>query len=95
MRKVTVNRPQKLKFPFTKGKILLDGTERETVKAGKTAMFEIPDGDHDIQLVFASIPPVESDILRIDSSDGDTSFEIKISVPLNNENSTYAELTKK
>ena len=95
MRKVTVNRPQKAKLPFTKGKILIDGSECEVVKAGKTATFEIPDGNHDIQLVFSSVPPVNSNVLRIDSSDGDTSFEINITVPLKNEDPTYAELTKK
>jgi len=95
MRKVTVNRPQKVKLPFTKGKILLDGTERETVKAGKTVTFEISDGNHDIQVVFAAIPPVTSNILHIEVSDGDTIFEINIIVPLNNAAPTSAELTKK
>jgi len=94
MRKVTVSRPQKVKLPFSKGKILLNGNECEIVKAGKTTTFEIPDGNHDIQVVFAAIPPVNSNILRIDSLDGDTSIEIKITVPLNNAE-TYAELTKK
>ena len=94
MRKVTVSRPQKIKLPFSKGKILLNGNECEIVKAGKTTTFEIPDGNHNIQVVFAAIPPVNSNILRIDSSDGDTSLEIKITVPLNNAE-TYAELIKK
>ena len=94
MRKVTISRPQKLKLPFSKGKILLDGNECEIVKAGKTTTFEIPDGNHDIQVVLAAVPPVNSNILRIDNSDGDMSLEIKITVPLNN-TETYAELIKK
>jgi len=93
MRKVTVNRPQKAKLPFSKGKILIDGNEHAIVKAGKTAAFEIPDGNHDIQVVFKAVPPVTSNVLRIDSSDGDMSFEVKITVPLKSEE-TYAELTK-
>ena len=95
MRKVTVSRPQKAVFAFTKGKILIDGSEREVVKAGKSATFEIPDGNHRIQVVFASIPPTESDLLQINASDGDTGFEVKIKVPLSNMDSTTAELTKK
>ena len=94
MRKVTVNRPQKIVLPFSKGKILIDGNELGIVKAGKSATFEIPDGNHDIQLVFKAIPPVNSNVIRIDSSEGDTSFEVKITVPINNDE-TYAELTKK
>ena len=94
MRKVTVSRPQKAVFAFTKGKIMIDGVERETVKAGKAATFEIPDGNHRIQVVFAGIPPTESDLLQIDASDGDTSFEVKIKVPLSNTDSTTAELIK-
>ena len=94
MRKVTVNRPQKAKLPFSKGKILIDGNECELVKAGKSATFEIPDGDHEIQVTFKAVPPVNSNVLRIESADGDTSFEITITVPLRNEETT-AELTKK
>ena len=94
MRKVTVNRPQKAKLPFSKGKVLLDGNEVGIVKAGKSVTFEIPDGNHDIQLVFKAIPPVNSNVLRIDSSDGDTNIDINIIVPLNSEDTT-AELTKK
>ena len=88
MRKVTVKRPQKVKLPFSKGRIMLNGTEREIVKAGKTVTFEIPDGNHDIQVIFAAIPPVNSNALRIDSADGDTTFEIEIIVPLNSEETT-------
>ena len=95
MRKVTVSRPQKVKLPFSKGKILIDGNECEIVKAGKTATFDVPDGDHDIQVVFAAIPPVESNVLRIDSSDGDMSFEVNIKVPLKSTEPTIAELVKK
>ena len=95
MRKATVNRPQKAVFPFTKGKILIDGSECEVVKAGKSATFEIPDGTHSIQVVFAGVPPTESNFLQISASDGDTSFEVKIKVPLSNMDSTTAELTKK
>ena len=94
MRKVTVIRPQKLQLPFSKGKILIDNNECETVKAGKTAEFEIPDGGHDIQVIFDAAPPVNSNLLRIEQSDGDTVFEVKIVVPLKND-PTYAELTKK
>ena len=94
MRKVTVNRPQKVQFPFTKGKILIDGVEGEAVKAGKSVTFEVPDGNHRIQVVFASIPPTESNLLQVDASDGDTSFEVKIKVPFGNNDSTTAELTK-
>ena len=95
MRKVTVNRPQKIVFPFIKGRILIDGNECAIVKAGKTTTFEISDGHHSIQLIFGGIPSVESNIFHIDSSDGDTSFEVKITVPLRNVDPTYAELTKK
>ena len=94
MRKVTVERPQKIQLPFSKGKILIDNNECETVKAGKIAVFEVPDGGHDIQVIFAAAPPVNSNILRIEESDGDTAFEVKIIVPLKND-PTYAELTKK
>ena len=95
MRKITVARPQKIQFPFTKGKILIGGNECEAVKAGKTVVFEIPDGDHDIQVVFAAIPPVNSNVLRIEATDGDAAFEVKIIVPLKNTDPTYAELIRK
>jgi hypothetical protein len=94
MRKVTVNRPQKIVLPFSKGKILLDGNEIGIVKAGKSATFEVSDGNHDVQLVFKAIPPVSSNVLYIDSSDGDTNIEVKITVPVSGDE-TYAELTKK
>jgi len=93
MRKVTVNRPQKVKLPFSKGKILLDGSECAIVKAGKSATFEIPDGNHDIQVIFSAIPPINSNIIRIDSSDGDTTIDVNIIVPLYSDDTT-AELTK-
>lgn len=92
MRKVTVIRSQKV-LPFSKGKILIDNNECEIVKAGKTVVFEIPDGGHDIQLVFAAVPPVNSNVLRIEESDGDVVFNVKIVVPLKNDE-TYAELTR-
>ena len=95
MRKVTVIRPQKIQLLFTKGKILIDDKECETVKAGKTAVFDIPDGAHDIQVVFAAIPPVNSNVLRIEESDGDITFEVNIKVPLKNTDPTYAELARK
>ena len=94
MRKVTVSRPQKAVFAFIKGKILIDGSESAIVKAGKSATVEIPDGNHSIQVVFAGIPPTESNFLQINASDGDTSLEVKIKVPLSNTDSTTAELTK-
>jgi len=94
MRKVTVSRPQKAVFPFIKGKIMIDGSERETVKAGKSATFEIPDGYHSISVVFSGLPPTESNSLQISGSDGESSFEVKIKVPLRNTDSTTAELTK-
>jgi len=95
MRKITLSRPQKIQFPFTKGKILIDGSECETVKAGKTVVFDIPDGFHEIQVTFASLPPTISNILVIEESDGDVSFEVKIKVPMSNSGPTYAELTRK
>jgi hypothetical protein len=91
---VTVSRPQKAVFPFTKGKILIDNSECGVVKAGKSATFEIPDGSHSIQVVFASLPPTESNYLQISASDGDAGFEVRIKVPLDNNDSTTAELTK-
>ena len=94
MRKITVVRPQKIQLPFSKGRILIDNNECEIVKAGKTAVFEIPDGEHDIQVVFNAAPPVKSNVLRIEQTDGDTIFEVKIIVPLKND-PTYAELTRK
>ena len=95
MRKITVARPQKIQLPFSKGKILIDNKECEIVKAGKTVTFEIPDGDHDIQVIFAAAPPVNSNVLQIAQSDGDIVFEVKIKVPLKNTDPTYAELTRK
>ena len=95
MRKITVERPQKIQLPFSKGKILIDDNECETVKAGKTVTFEIPDGGHDIQVIFAAVPPVNSNVIRIEESDGDIAFEVKIKVPLKNTDPTYAELTRK
>ena len=94
MSKVTVSRPQKLKLPLIKGKILLNGNEVEIIKAGKTATFEIPDGKHNLQVVFGSVPPTNSDIIYIDSADSNLSFEVNIKVPLTGGDTT-AELTKK
>ena len=94
MRKITVARPQKMQLPFSKGKILIDDNECEVVKAGKTVTFEIPDGGHSIQMIFPAAPPVNSNVLHIEPSDGDLSFEVKIIVPLKND-ATYAELTRK
>ena len=94
MRKITVSRPQKLQFMFTKGKVLIDGIEREIVKAGKSAVLEIEDGSHRIQVIFASLPAVESNELTINPSDGDVAFEVKIKVPLKNTDPTTAELAK-
>ena len=95
MRKITVIRPQRIRLPFSKGKILIDGNDCEVVKAGKTVVFEISDDSHDIQIIFAGLPPVSSNVLRIEQSDGDMTFEVKIKVPLNNADPTYAEITKK
>jgi len=95
MRNVTVNRPQKFPFPFTKGKILIDDAEHEAApKAGKSVTFEVPDGNHCIQVVFASIPPTESNELTIEASDGDTAFEVRVKVPVGSYEGTTAELTK-
>ena len=94
MRKVTVNRPQKFPFPFTKGKILIDGAEFEAPKAGKAVTFEVPDGNHCIQVIFASIPPTGSNELMIEASDGDTAFEVRVKVPVGSYEGTTAELTK-
>ena len=93
MRKVTVNRPQKIKLPFTKGRVILNGKECEIVKAGKSVTFEVPDGNHELQVIFNAVPVVNSNPVRIDSTDGDTRFEIKITVPINNDE-THAELFK-
>ena len=93
MRKVTVIRSQKALLPFNKGKILIDNSECGIVKAGKTTELEIPDGAHDIQVIIAAIPAVNSNILNIEESDGDTVFDIKITVPLKG-GDTIAELTK-
>lgn len=94
MRKVTIERPQKLVLPFSKGKILIDNNECGIVKAGKTTVLEIPDGSHDIQIIFSAVPPVNSNVLNIAETDGDATFEVKIIVPLKNEE-TYAEITRK
>jgi len=95
MRKVTLVRPQKMQFLFTKGKVLLDGSECAVVKAGKSVEFEIPDGSHSIQVHFPVLPPISSNTLFIEQTDGDSVFEVKINVPLKNTDSTTAELTKK
>ena len=94
MRKATVNRPQKA-LPFTKGKIMIDGVECETVKAGKSATFEVPDGNHLLQVVFGSVPPTNSNPVEIGASDADANFEVKITVPLRSTDPTTATLTKK
>ena len=102
MRKITVSRPQ-LHFPFIKGKILIDGSEREIIKARKTVTLEIADGYHDIQITFASIPPTHSNVVPIEPTDGDLTFEVKIVVtPSSSPNMdgesthtpTYAKLTR-
>jgi len=93
MRKITVSRPEKMKLPFSKGKILIDGNECGVVKAGKTESLDIPDNSRDIQVIFAAVPPVSSNVLSIGSAD--TAFEVRIKVPLKNTEETYAELTKK
>ena len=104
MRKLTVIRPQRIHFPFTKGKILIDGQEREVVKAGKTVSVEVADGYHDLQVTFASIPPTYSNVVPIEPTDGDLTFEVKIvvtpgSIPNDDgegtHTPTYATLTKK
>ena len=94
MRKITLSRPQRILLPFIKGKILIDDNECGTVKAGKTEKFEIADGMHAVQVIFAALPPVNSNVLYIEDSDGDTEFEIKITVPFKSE-PIYAELIKK
>ena len=94
MRKITLSRPQRLQLPFSKGKILIDGSEGEIVKAGKTVVFEIPDGVHDIQVIFAALPPINSNTLHIEQSDGDMALEVKIKVPLKSTDPTYAELAR-
>lgn len=94
MRSITVCRPQKMQFPLMKGKILIDGNECAQIKAGKEISFEIPDGVHDIQVIFASAPPTQSNILPIAESDGELGFEVKILVPLKG-GETTAELTRK
>ena len=95
MRKVTIARPQKIQFPFIKGKILIDGKECEVVKAGKTAEIQISDGSHDVQVTFASIPPTNSNPIYIDEADGDLELVVNIKVPLKSNDTAYAELTKK
>ena len=95
MRKITISRPQKGVLPFSKGKIMIDNVENEIIKAGKTAVVEVPDGHHDLQIVFAALPPVNSNVVYIEETDGDIDFEVKITVPLSNQTYTYAELTRK
>jgi len=92
MPKITVNRPERMKLLFSKGRILIDGNECGVVKAGKKVNLDIPDGSRDIQVVFKAVPPVNSNVLPIGSAD--TSFEVRIKVPLKNTEETYAELTK-
>ena len=94
MGKITLSRPQKVLLPFSKGKILIDGSERETVKAGKTVEFEVPDGHHDIQVLFAAVPPVNSNVVHFEQSGDDLAFEVKITVPVKG-GDTFAELTMK
>jgi len=94
MRKLTVNRPQRIKIPFMKGRILLNGNECATVKAGKNVTIDIPDGNHSVQVTFPAIPPVESDILYITASDGNITCDINIKVPISNNDLTTASLTK-
>ena len=91
MRKITLSRPQKIPLPFSKGKILIDGCEREIVKAGKTVEFEVSDGHHDIQVIFSAIPPVNSNVIHFEELGGDLAFEVKVTVPLHG-GDTYAEL---
>ena len=78
MRKITVARPQVVEMLLAKGRILIDGKDRETVKGGKTVVFEIPDGKHEIQMILESFPKVKTNILPIEESDGDVVFEVKI-----------------
>ena len=94
MKKITVSRPQKIQMPFSKGKILIDGEEREVVKAGKTVTFEVSDEPHEVKVIIAAMPPLESNALYIEQTDGDTALEIKIKVPLKSSDPTVAELTK-
>ena len=92
MRKITLSRPQKVLLPFSKGKIIVNGNECAVVKAGKTVVFEVPDDARDIQVIFAGLPPTNSNVLFINQIEGDISLEVKITVPLSNEVPTYAEL---
>lgn len=94
MRKATLSRPQKMQFPLIKGNICLDGSDCAQVKAGKEVTFEIPDGAHEIQVYFASVPPTSSNVLSISELDEALAFEVKIIVPLKG-GATTAQLTKK
>ena len=93
MRKITVMRPQKV-LPFSKGSIMIDNNECGIVKAGKTEVIEIPDGNCGIQLIFKALPPVNSNVLYITEADGDTTIEVKITVPLKSDD-TIAEISRK
>ena len=93
MRKLTVMRPQKV-LPFSKGSIMIDNNECGIVKAGKTETIEIPDGNCGIQLIFKALPPVNSNVIFLTEADGDTTLEVKITVPLKNDETT-AEIFKK
>ena len=95
MRKATISRPQKVVLPFSKGKIMIDNYECDIIKPGKTVTVEIPDGNHYLQVIFAALPPVLSDVVQIMEEDGDLEFEIKIIVPLTNGVETYATLTRR
>ena len=95
MRKITISRPQKAILPFSKGKIMIDYQETEIIKPGKTVVVEVPDGHHDLQIIFAALPPVNSNVVYIEETDGDINFEVKITVPLNNQIETFATITRK
>jgi len=41
---------------------------------------EIPDGLHDLQVIFPSIPPTHSNVIHIEAHEGDMAFEAKIIV---------------
>ena len=106
MRKITVSRPQRIHFPFTKGKILIDGSEHGLIKGGQTVTIEVADGYHDLQVTFASMPPTHSNVVQIEPTDGDLSFEVRIVVTpgrlqsdgediIGSSTPTYAELKRK
>jgi hypothetical protein len=77
MRKVTIARPQKIIYPFIKGIVLFDREEREILKAGKTVVFEIPDGRHDIQILLKALPPTYSNVVFIGEKEGDLSLDVE------------------